>query len=341
MRTKIFAVASAVFAIGTVLIVNLWPPAPDEQEPPPPAEPLAEAISGDPQPAAPVVEPAPEPIVPSFDVVRISREGTGVIAGRAEPNAEVTIRAGDQIIGTTVANRNSEWVLIFDDPLEPGTRELGLVAELPGEDPVESDSVVIVSLPPREVAPARPAEPEGVVAVLTPRYGGGASRVLQKPGMVLEENLDQRLLVETIDYDDSGHAVIAGRTAPDGEVRVYLDNRYLATVMGDEAGYWLFEPAEPVTPGPHTLRLDQMLGGDDVEIRVEQPFDRQSPLDVTLAEGHVVIRPGNNLWRIARRIYGAGIQYTVIYRANQERIRNPDLIYPGQKFALPPPDMTD
>jgi nucleoid-associated protein YgaU len=49
----------------------------------------------------------------------------------------------------------------------------------------------------------------------------------------------------------------------------------------------------------------------------------------------VVIQPGDNLWRIARGTYGRGVQYVVIYRANQDRIRDPNLIYPGQIFTLP------
>lgn len=63
-----------------------------------------------------------------------------------------------------------------------------------------------------------------------------------------------------------------------------------------------------------------------------------------LGPGHVVIQPGNNLWRISRVIYGRGIEYTVIYQANRDRIRDPDLIYPGQIFATPgvrPPEEID
>jgi nucleoid-associated protein YgaU len=30
------------------------------------------------------------------------------------------------------------------------------------------------------------------------------------------------------------------------------------------------------------------------------------------------------------------LRYTVIYEANRTQIRNPDLIYPGQVFAIPP-----
>ena len=48
----------------------------------------------------------------------------------------------------------------------------------------------------------------------------------------------------------------------------------------------------------------------------------------------VVVR-GDNLWNIARAHYGAGLHHTVIYGANKEQIRDPDLIYPGQVFSLP------
>jgi nucleoid-associated protein YgaU len=52
-------------------------------------------------------------------------------------------------------------------------------------------------------------------------------------------------------------------------------------------------------------------------------------------EGRVVIQPGNNLWRISRVLYGTGAKFTVLYEANKEQIRNPDLIYPGQVFKTP------
>ena len=53
------------------------------------------------------------------------------------------------------------------------------------------------------------------------------------------------------------------------------------------------------------------------------------------ATGKAIIRSGDNLWTIARRVYGSGYRYTQIYGANREQIRDPDLIYPGQVFDLP------
>jgi len=48
-----------------------------------------------------------------------------------------------------------------------------------------------------------------------------------------------------------------------------------------------------------------------------------------------IISRGDNLWRLSQRIYGQGLRYTVIYGANKNQIRNPNLIYPGQLFVLP------
>ena len=85
----------------------------------------------------------------------------------------------------------------------------------------------------------------------------------------------------------------------------------------------------------------------DAESGAGQQSAAQEPAEQPAAQprkGRVVIQPGNNLWRIARVIYGQGVEYTTIYEANKELIRNPDLIYPGQIFSTPdvvPPEEID
>lgn len=44
---------------------------------------------------------------------------------------------------------------------------------------------------------------------------------------------------------------------------------------------------------------------------------------------------GDNLWNIAKKFYGNGSKYTVIYNANKDKIKNPNLIYPGQVLTIP------
>jgi nucleoid-associated protein YgaU len=48
-----------------------------------------------------------------------------------------------------------------------------------------------------------------------------------------------------------------------------------------------------------------------------------------------VVSRGDSLWRISRITYGDGSRYALVYRANRERVRNPNLIYPGQTLVLP------
>jgi len=53
------------------------------------------------------------------------------------------------------------------------------------------------------------------------------------------------------------------------------------------------------------------------------------------ADGAVIIRRNDTLWRISRRVYGHGVRYSTIYLANQDQIRDPDHIWPGQVFKVP------
>ncbi len=48
-----------------------------------------------------------------------------------------------------------------------------------------------------------------------------------------------------------------------------------------------------------------------------------------------IVSRGDSLWRISSITYGAGTRYAAIYKANRERIRDPNRIYPGQIFILP------
>jgi nucleoid-associated protein YgaU len=51
--------------------------------------------------------------------------------------------------------------------------------------------------------------------------------------------------------------------------------------------------------------------------------------------GHYVVKSGDCLWNIAKKFYGDGSKYTKIYNANKSIIKNPALIYPGQKLKIP------
>ncbi|MDE6123719.1 MAG: LysM peptidoglycan-binding domain-containing protein [Eubacterium sp.] len=47
------------------------------------------------------------------------------------------------------------------------------------------------------------------------------------------------------------------------------------------------------------------------------------------------VKKGDCLWNIAKKYYGNGAKYTLIYNANKSKIKNPNLIYPGQVLTIP------
>lgn len=53
------------------------------------------------------------------------------------------------------------------------------------------------------------------------------------------------------------------------------------------------------------------------------------------AQKTYTVKSGDTLWGIAKRFYGNGAKYPTIYNANKSKIKNPNLIYPGQVLTIP------
>ena len=143
------------------------------------------------------------------------------------------------------------------------------------------------------------------------------------------------LSVDVIDYDDQGKLTISGRAEKNLSVVLYLDNVYIGKVAADIDGAWKLVPDNTVDPGLYTLRADELNPEGKVIARLSFPFSRAEPDPGLTDEPFVIVQPGNSLWRLARRTYGKGLSYTVIYAANKDRIKNPDMIFPGQVFSVP------
>ena len=47
------------------------------------------------------------------------------------------------------------------------------------------------------------------------------------------------------------------------------------------------------------------------------------------------VKSGDSLSKIAKHVYGDANKWHQIYEANRDKIKNPDLIHPGQEFTIP------
>ena len=167
---------------------------------------------------------------------------------------------------------------------------------------------------------------------------------------------------------------MSGLAAPGATVRLYLNETLIAPGAVGADGKLAFAMNRGVKPGSYRVRLDDVDPvSREVKSRSEVPYKMPAQIAATrpaqalvpappqkaaspgqpgpeqvaerASDGGTVLIPeintaivvrGDNLWRISHRIYGDGLRYTVIYGGNQDQIRDPNLIYPGQSFVLPP-----
>lgn len=217
--------------------------------------------------------------------------------------------------------------------------------------------------PQREAAPAAPA------LLLSDANG---LRVLQPATPADPAAVGAGLAIDVISYTADGDVLLQGRGLAQARVLVYLDNAAITAAPVGQDGIWS-TGLPGVAPGIYTLRLDQVNAEGRVLARIETPFKREdrdevaaiaaagaaasvaeasqtagessdtataqadAPADNAAASGVrvVTVQPGNTLWAIARESYGEGLLFVRVFEANRDRIRDPDLIYPGQIFTIP------
>jgi nucleoid-associated protein YgaU len=218
------------------------------------------------------------------------------------------------------------------------------------------------SAPPVAAAGKQAAAPQA--ASEPPADAAAPSPVIASPAIPVPS-------FDIVRVDPSGNAVIAGRAAPGAKVTVLDGDVVIGHAVADGNGEWVLVPEKPLAPGNRSLNLSAELPGvveklasaGDVVIAVPQPRQdvvKQSnegastalallaphaggniagpsaPSSGALADGErLTVQAGNSLWRIARKSYGVGTRYTVIYAANRDRIVDPDRIFPGQIVKLP------
>jgi len=307
--------------------------------------------------AATTQTPPPAPAVkPSFDVVRVNPNGDAVVAGRAAPGAKITLLDNGQPVGSATADDRGEWVLLPDSAVDPGQHKFSLKAE--GDDGASQESekevIVVVPKPAEDIAGQPVAKPSGALALEVPKQGDGPTQLLNAPSSAMAPATQPTpepasttaeatptptapppLSLDTIDYTQDGRAMLSGHTLPGSDLIIYLDNGSLGAAKADQNGRWTFVPESKAPTGDHEVRVDMVDSAGKVQSRVKVPFAQPDFSQVKLTDDAVIVQPGNSLWRIARRTYGNGLQYTVIYEANKDRIGDPNLIYPGQIFTVP------
>ena len=319
------------------------------------AETAAPAPAAAPDPAAaPALAPALAPAPPRFDVVRVDGSGLATIAGTAPPEAGVSLRLDGVEIATARADGAGQFAALVTLPPSQVPRLMGLVAVL--ADGTELAGAETVAIGP-VAAPVVAVEAVGapvVTADVPPALliSDAGAVVLQAPSAAPEPVAPQAgkaaaVSIEAISYGAAGEVLLSGHASPGAALRIYVDDAPLADLVAGADGRWQARLPE-VAPGLHRLRADALDAGGKVLARFETPFQREVPVVVAAAPAEpapivapapitITVQPGLTLWAIARENFGDGVMYVQVFEANRDKIKDPDLIYPGQVFTGPKP----
>lgn len=301
--------------------------------------------------------------VAAFDVVRIEPTGEAVIAGRAAPGATVELLRNGEVHDRAIADQSGQFVIV-SPRLPSGTYDLTLRSRRPDGTQFMSKQSVAVALEPgaadRPVValmtpnkptvvlsqPAAPKPAAGAVVVSTVETESNGKLHVSgqaRPGAAVRLYLNDSFVASVTAGADGRFAVTINQGVTPGNYRVRLDEVELNsgtvraraevpfnvpdTVVAASAQA---QAAPSRSPGTAPAQQHLAAAGTTAVPAGGSPSNVIVPKIAT-----TTVTRGDSLWRLSRLSYGAGTRYAVIYKANREQIRNPNLIYPGQVLVVP------
>ena len=279
--------------------------------------------------------------------------GDAVVAGRAAPNAKVELRDAGKTVAEATTDAHGQFVII-PPALAPGAHTLSLTSSA-GKSAMETSKAIAVTVPAPEAKAAVAAVVQGMQTPPEP-----AATPLATPAPAA----GSRVAVRSVEANANGGLLVKGAAGPSGVVRLYLNGAFVADAKTKADGLWSLKIEHGMTGGAYTLRAEEINPTNaKVVARAEAPFSypaapapsvakappaahqpviastapgAPSPADVVVesVQTDVVVR-GDTLWGLSRTFYGDGTRFPLIFGANTDQIRNPNLIYPGENLIVP------
>ncbi|WOI54868.1 LysM peptidoglycan-binding domain-containing protein [Palleronia sp. LCG004] len=325
--------------------VDLDPPA-ARLVPAPPADPEAEPATA-PNLAGASPPPMPDPTPGPEDAPDIPDPIPAMASGETVTTSDDTAAAAPEPVDAAPAPDGASITDAAQD-----------TEDSPEAPPATGPATALIAAPamPDPSGPEA-AAPTGDLAADAPASGGGQPQIAGVPpllpGIFIEDAAPigpvgsapavmAELSIDTFSYDEDGQASLGGRSGPGDEIRVYVDDRPIEAPSIGPDGSWQVDLPQ-LGSRIHTLRVEAIDADGDLSAEAETPIMPETPealarLAEVAEDGALIlvtVQPGLTLWRIADANYGDGFAYMRVFEANADKIRDPDLIYPGQVLTVP------
>lgn len=265
-----------------------------------PAGPAPAVVEAAPAPAAPATPPATAVGEPKIVVEAVEIDGNKIfVAGLADAGRKVRAYANDILLGDALTSPDGHFLV-------EATRDIPVGSYTIHVDGLDADGVKVVA---RAAVPFEREPGEAVAAVAPAEVKPAApATVAEAPAAPATQP------AATEPAAQPAPAVVAETPAP--------------AAPAAEAPAVAAAPA--TTPAP-AAEAPAVVAAATPPAEVPETVAPK----LEHADGAVIIRRHDTLWRISRRVYGHGVRYSTIYLANQDQISDPDRIWPGQVFKVP------
>ena len=246
----------------------------------------------------------------TIDTISYSSNGDVILGGRGQAGNFVRIYLDNQSIATSKISANGYWSLELSD-IEPGIYTLR-VDELNATGDMVS----------RAETPFKREAAEELAELMAPETEPEEPSV-EVPSQNVAEAPSAQADAPPADAPETA-ADTGSDTAPETGSDTASDTSVTQVEVTVQAEVAELNPQDEQSSDRETVATEA------------QPADTASVLRTPSQTFRVrTVQPGSTLWAIAKESYGAGIEYFKVFEANKERIRDPDLIYPGQVFEIP------
>lgn len=279
-------------------------------------------------------------IIPKVDILKVSPDGSYIIAGKGKPNSTISILEKGNKIESVDADESGSWVIVSKDNLESGDNLLII-----NQDNIDGTSTQSKEIYVTKIDKKNETKP---LVIEIENDDGGKLSIIQSPSIKkLESNVENNLTlskkqinkknvfkIQSVSFTQDGSLSIQGIANYGSNIEI-LVNKNLSSIFLKNKPEWIFNSSYKLGYGMHKLVANLKSQNNTILDSITLPFMRSEMPSGELPDNYVLIKPGDMLWTISFKIYGNPLKYIEIYEENRDQITNPDLIFPGQVFSIP------
>ena len=279
-------------------------------------------------------------IFPEIDIIKVSPDGSFVIAGKGQPNSNINISNKGNLIDSSIVDSDGKWVVVSKENLKTGDNLISI-------DQINNNGLVLrhKQLFITKIDEHKKDQP---LVISVPNKNGKNISIIQQPseqqkiykvendlGIQKKIKSNQKIFnVKTIFFNENGFVSIKGKVNFGKKIELYINKKIMETIK-IENSKWQYNSDKIFDYGLHDLLVVLKSDKDEILDKITLPFMRVEMPYNDVPENFILIKPGDMLWTIAYRLYGDPFKYIQIFEENKDQITNPDLIFPGQLFSIP------